>query len=105
MSQEKIFRLPELQYGTISCAYVGKPNKCMCGCSGKYFYTKVNQVWSGEDRGYAITDDEVDDAKVQRAINKMKKNASLGIEVLDGFIYTLIVGRTQYTIYLRRDFK
>ena len=94
-------KLPEFGYGTISSVYIGKPDTCMCGCAGKYYYSEVNQKWSGNDRGYEITDDEVDDKKVQRVINKINKNSPMEIQVLDGYIYTAIIGKTQYTIYLK----
>ena len=84
----------------VNTVYVGKPHRCMCGCSGKYTYTKACQEKSGEDRGYKVADCEVNDAKVQRIINKIRKNQNLGIEVIDNYIYTVIIGKTQYSLYL-----
>ena len=81
-------------------AYVGKPNLCMCGCSGTYFYAEKYREESSNNRGYFVSDDEVHDAKVKRVYNKMVKNAHLGIEVIKDYIYTLVIGNTQYTIYL-----
>lgn len=79
---DKITSLPEFQYGTIESVYAGKPHACMCGCSGKY---------------------SKNDKNIQRVINKIKKNSPIEIEVLDGYIYTVIIGKTQYTIYLKHQ--
>jgi len=94
--------MPELKLEQIISAYVGKPHKCMCGCSGEYYYTKANQKLGSEERGYEVTDDEVNDKKVMRVVNRMTKNASEGIEILSSgskLIITGIVGQTQYTVY------
>jgi hypothetical protein len=52
--------------------YSGKPG-CMCGCKGKYTFRKATQQLGTENRGYEVTDEECDDAKVQRLINKVTR--------------------------------
>ena len=84
----------------ISSVYVGKPDICMCGCAGTYFYTSKNVAWSSKDRGYKVTSDEVNNVKVKRVLNKIMKNVQDGVEVQDNYILTLILGKRQYTIYL-----
>jgi len=103
MTDKIINKLPPISLDQVSSAYVGKPHKCMCGCSGKYFYPRVNRLSSSIDRGYAIEDNEVNDAKVKRIINKMIKHQEEGIEVNIGCIYTIIVGTRQYTLYIKDD--
>ena len=104
----EIFEMPELEINDINVVYVGKPNACMCGCSGKYYYPKVNQKFASQKRGYEVTDDEIDDGKVKRVYNKMKKFAKDKIEVfastgpdIDGieYIFNIVIGKTQYTLY------
>lgn len=100
----KVEKLPELTIDQVSSVYVGKPHTCMCGCAGTYTYTKKSQEQAGKNRGYEVTDDEVNDARVQRVINKMKKNEANGVEVIDSnfdnnWILTVVIGKTQYTIY------
>jgi hypothetical protein len=97
---ETIYTLPEIDNGRINTAYIGKPNTCMCGCAGTYYYTKDGQVKSGEERGYKVTDDEVNDKKVQKIIKKIRKNEKLGIEVIENYIYTVIIGNKRYSLYL-----
>lgn len=90
-----------VNYDRVSSVYVSRhPHACMCGCSGNYFYFSKNAEASSKGRGYEVTSDEINDAKVKRVINKMIKNAHLGIEVLDDYIFTVIIGQTQYTMYL-----
>lgn len=97
----KSFEVPEL--AKVVKVYVGKPHTCMCGCAGRYTYPKCNQEFGGTDRGYSVGDEEVDDKRATRILNKVKKNAHLGIEVLDNYIYTVIVGKTQYTVYMKQE--
>jgi len=85
----------------ISSVYVGKPNKCMCGCAGKYTYTSQNRAYASKDRGYDISDDEVNDARVTRAFNKFMKDEQVA-ENNDDYIFTKFIGKSQYTIYIKQ---
>jgi len=76
-----LFTIPQFNFDEIDKVYIGKPNRCMCGCSGKYY-------------------DKSDDVKVQLVINKLIRNVDKGIEVINDYIYSLDIGKTQYTIYL-----
>ncbi|MFA7708335.1 MAG: hypothetical protein WCX73_05280 [Candidatus Pacearchaeota archaeon] len=94
--------LPEIELRDVVSIYIGKPDRCMCGCSGIYTYTKVNQTRGTKIRGYEVTDKEVNDKLVERIIKKIKKSAINGISVLSvngGFCLTIIIGKTQYSIY------
>lgn len=72
----------------IDKAYCGEPNHCMCGCAGTYYDTKDEPK------------------KVRSIFNKMIKNADKGIQVIKEYIYTIELGKTQYTIFLdERRFK
>jgi len=116
-----INKMPNLELSEISSAYIshsGKANLCMCGCAGDYYYVKENQKESGKNRGYEIKNEECNDKLVKYVLNRMTKNAKdCSIEVLcspikleDGdkklykvlfkkYIFTIIIGKTQYTIY------
>jgi hypothetical protein len=78
-------------------AYRGKPNHCMCGCAGNYYYADVTKA---EDWQLTIKEQDRNTRAIQNIYNKMKENANLGVGVIDGNIYTVVVGSTQYTIYL-----
>lgn len=102
---ETIYEMPEINKDNIVKAYSGKANKCMCGCSGKYFHLKKNQVKAGEERGYAVGDDEINDAQVTKIFNKIAKNASDGIEFLSGSsedIFDVTIGNRIHAIYVLR---
>ena len=73
----------------------------MCGCSGTYRYASAHRKTAGKDRGYKVDDEEISDRRVKTVFNKMVKNAHLGIEVIDNYIFTIEIGSRQYTIYLK----
>ena len=98
----KTKQMPQLELNQVVSAYSGKPNKCMCGCSGKYNYTSVNREVGSKRRGYEVGDDEINDNGVQRILNKMTRYQELGIEVQNvdgGHCLTLEVNGRQYTVY------
>jgi hypothetical protein len=95
-----VTEMPKINIDDVSCAYIGVPNLCMCGCSGDYFYSEKNRNYSSKERGYKVDDEEINDEKIDFVIRKMGRNAEKGIQILYGYIFTLIVGKRQYTIYL-----
>jgi hypothetical protein len=96
----------------VVAAYNGHPTACRCGCSGKYFYTKGNQIEAGKRRGYDVGDDEVNDKQVARmlkVINEAIVNPSAVVEVIlptenkSETIYDFVVnpGKRTYTLYVK----
>lgn len=83
----------------VSSVYVGKPHMCMCGCAGVYYYTSQNKDWSSKNRGYALDEDDINDAKVIRVIQKFVKDPQIA-DNIDNYIFTKVIGKTQYTIYM-----
>lgn len=100
---DTIFQLPEIDIKNVDCVYSGKPGQCRCGCAGNYAYTVHNMEWSGKHRGYAIDPEDVNNARVKAVINKMRKYQHLGIEVLKNYIFSLQIGKTEYSIYLKTE--
>jgi len=100
---EKIItELPAFKLEEICKVYVGQPHKCMCGCSGKYSYPSLNIEQSGKERGYALDTEDINDKRIHRVLNKVAKNAAIGVEVINEYIYSLVLGSRQYTIYLHK---
>ncbi len=95
-----VYSLPGFALSEISRVYKGKPDACMCGCAGKYFYVGCNTTWSGKNRGYPVDVEDIDDPRVLRILHKMEKFAYKGIEAMGDDIYTLVLGNTQYSLYL-----
>lgn len=91
----EIASMPKIE--NVMSAYSGKPGKCMCGCSGRYYYLKNNQVKAGQNRGYKVSDDEVSDRMVKKIFNAIF--GSPCIEVIENYIYTAIVDGRKYTVY------
>jgi hypothetical protein len=96
-----INKLPPITVDDIDQVYVGKPHTCMCGCAGKYYSTNINKKEYWQLHGMKSQSDH--NKHVLRVLNKVKKNQEKGIEVNDDHIFTVEVGNTQYTIYLKGD--
>ena len=103
-TEETIFTMTNINIKDIACVYVGKPDRCMCGCAGTYYYTSFNRKSESKRRGYDISKDEINDKKVEKVYRKLVKNCDKGIQVLDNYIYLLDLN-TRYTIYLSRSKK
>lgn len=61
----------------IMSVYSGVNGKCCCGCSGKHTYNPLYKELGGENRGYALDDEDCNARTVKTILNKIKKNASL----------------------------
>lgn len=85
----------------VASVYLGKPNCCMCGCSGNYAYTSNNAEYSGKDRGYALDDDDIRDRIVKARLKRFNADEQEP-QVIDGYIFTKVIGNRQITVYLKR---
>lgn len=98
-----INEMPKLKIEDIKSVYIGKPYACRCGCSGVYYYPQINKELAGEDRGYQVEDDEINDEKVMRVYNKLVKFAKNGIDVQISlnkeYIFTIVIGKKEYSLY------
>ena len=104
INESELVTIHELPFNLVDVvdAYVGKPHTCMCGCAGKYYYSKLNKDYGSAHRGYKVEDDEINDSKIARIYNKMKSNLDrVDVKSLENYIYTMIIGKTQYTLYLK----
>lgn len=96
---EKKTKEIEFDVEQVEKVYSGKPNECMCGCSGKYYYSGKNAIAGGLSRGYAVTPEEISDKMIAKMM-KMFAEYPYEIENIDDYIFTIIVNDRQYTIYL-----
>lgn len=108
--------LANLTLDQVMSAYSGKAGKCCCGCAGIHRYASAHREIAGKDRGYPISDDEVNDRQVKRVLKIVKENFSYDHETCregcqpynvqgeDGanFVthFTAEVGDRSYTVYL-----
>lgn len=88
-----------IELGAVVSVYSGKPG-CCCGCRGKHTYASAHRELGGKRRGYAVDDDEVNDAVVHRHLNTINAAIERG-EAEDGGTYVAYetVGRL-YIAYL-----
>jgi hypothetical protein len=83
-----------IKLSRVEKVYSGKSHECYCGCSGKYYYP---------DDAPNRYPEEVSSAKVKRIVNKLNKYASdvIYIKGTPEDIYTLTIGRHDWTVYLK----
>lgn len=66
--------------------YSASKEGCRCGCMGKYFYNPEHQEHGGKERGYEVSDNEVNMNMVKKVCKILNDNAA-SVEVQDGYIF------------------
>jgi hypothetical protein len=103
----------------VMSVYSGKKGKCYCGCSGNHRYASAHREIAGQNRGYPISDDEVNDRQVKRVLGIVKANFTVPEDCPEGCEpyhvqetpssrpgkgsvshFTAEVGDRSYTVYL-----
>jgi hypothetical protein len=84
----------------IVCVYKGKPG-CAYGCNGTYYYATEHREYAGKDRGYEVTDDEINDKKVAWICGILNKNAA-DVEVTENYILSFETDEIVYRAYLKQ---
>jgi hypothetical protein len=77
-------------------AYSGKVGHCCCGCAGKYSYNSKNRTL-GMERGYHITDADVNDTEVKRTLQLMQE-CSAAVWKIAHDQWTLKIGDSLYML-------
>lgn len=85
----------------IVSVYSGKRDACMCGCAGKYYYNPANQEYASLERGYAVTDDELNMKMVRKILKLISESPD--VEGHEDYIFTIYKGERQYTMYLKES--
>lgn len=78
--------------------YSGKIDRCCCGCAGKYSYHPDHTEAGSKERGYEVTQDEVNLRQVNRVVNLLNRNAEK-VEVINESIFSLEQGKRLYIVY------
>lgn len=63
---------PVIKREDVLMVYTGKRG-CMCGCLGKYRYTKASAELAVRNRGYTCRPEEINEGQVTRVLNIMAK--------------------------------
>jgi hypothetical protein len=93
----------------VASVYSGVAGKCCCGCAGKHTTASAHRVWVGEDRGYEVSDDEVNDRTVKLIVGKIEAALNGEVEAADidtnktthGKYFSATVGNRLYIAYLK----
>lgn len=91
-----------LSIGDLYSTYSGERGACMCGCSGKYSYISSTAKEAGEDRGYAVEADEINDRSAKVILNKVKALAAEypnRVEVGSCYVNVMVNTSRQYVLY------
>ena len=92
--------ISEVTISQVRSAYTGKVDRCCCGCSGTHVYNERNRAKAAKWRGYEVSDDEVNDKKVERILNKIKKDPNSSVQ---GDFISLETERKLYIVYLLEE--
>lgn len=72
-SREDILNITPMD---VMSVYKGQAGKCCCGCKGLHRYNPAHRDQGGLDRGYAISDDEVNMSFVKKVLKVVQQNAA-----------------------------
>lgn len=89
----------EIKLENVMSVYSGKVGRCACGCSGNHRYASKYRVEAGIHRGYAVSDDEINDAQVKKIFDLIANTNPDDIEG-DTDCYFIDTHTRTYVIYL-----
>lgn len=91
----------------VMSVYVGKNNRCCCGCSGSHRYSSKNVELASKDRGYDVGPKEINDRQVLKVLRLVQAEATMGNVRVDpgtpeGFVTNVVseVGEKVLILYL-----
>jgi hypothetical protein len=68
----------DIKASDVMSVYSGKAGSCCCGCSGKH--ATAYRVSAGDDRGYAVGEEECSDRTVSLILRKLKFALDSGLK-------------------------
>ena len=97
-----------LKISDIMSVYSGKAGSCCCGCAGKHTYSTSYRISAGDDRGYAVGEEECNDRTVTLIVGKIRAAVDAGAKLsvspgkVGGFvaIVSVTVGKRLYVAYM-----
>lgn len=95
------FGLDKITPEQVLSAYSGRTG-CACGCRGKYWYNSARVEEASNDRGYAVSPDEVSDAQVKRVLRLLQTHSDTLVQ--DGYIAWLEKSNRLYMVHLGKEF-
>lgn len=93
--------LKPIELANVKSVYSGRPNTCYCGCAGKHYYASAYKVQAGEERGYGVNNEEVNDRMVAKVVKYVNEHLD-SADVYDDLYVTVPVSKNrEYTVYLK----
>lgn len=103
MDPKYLLDVTKLARDHVLSTYVGTDGACCCGCSGKHMYVKATQELAGKERGYAVTDDDLDPGGFDACLDVIRDNPRLA-EVRDDHVAVVTRGMV-HIAYFHPSFK
>ena len=102
-SEARIEGIKDIKLTDVFSVYSGKDGKCCCGCSGKYSYAKAHQAFASKHRGYAVTDDEINDKMVRKVYGLLLANLETAdyCNSSETVSASFVIGQRLYVVYAR----
>lgn len=86
----------------VASVYSGKNGRCCCGCAGKHTYASKFKDYSSEERGYKVTDDEVNDRTVKTIVNRINKNEDK-LDMKEPDFVSVVINNRLLIAYLKKN--
>jgi hypothetical protein len=81
----------------VKSVYTGKSGRCCCGCSGIHRYAKAHRDWASKNRGYKVTDAEINDKHVKKVVGVI--NANIADVIFDSNNVSIEIGSQLFVAY------
>jgi hypothetical protein len=100
---EKMKSIQDLGPSDIMSVYSGKAHRCCCGCSGKHSYNESHAYLAGVNRGYPVSEEEINNRMVTKVLRLIQANEEKieKREPSDNHV-AVIVGTRIYVAYYAR---
>lgn len=93
----------------VASVYIGRANRCCCGCSGNHIYQESTREFAGKRRGYAVADSEINQKELERVFNLVfgdrYRDKSFQNREGDNSIWVRETKTVQYIVYFTSEGK
>jgi hypothetical protein len=89
-------KLDKLTLNVVAQVYSGKPGKCACGCSGKYFNAAAHIAEINKSHGYDCSED-INEKMVKKIFHLLQSVADTAEDFGNGF--SVKISNREYNVY------
>lgn len=85
----------------VASVYSGRDGKCCCGCAGRHSYAAAHREWASANRGYPVSDDDINESAVTRIVNIINANRATARRA-SNHAY-VVLGARLYIAYFKQE--